>query len=81
MSTKTGKVTQVIGAVVDVQFDGHLPFILNALEVQDHDIRLVLEVSQQLTAALELYYVRVSAISGACRTGFSRIRYSLLLSK
>jgi ATP synthase F1 beta subunit len=48
MSTKTGKVTQVIGAVVDVQFDGHLPFILNALEVQDHDIRLVLEVSQHL---------------------------------
>merc|ERR1719401_2839037 len=48
MSTKTGKVTQVIGAVVDVQFDGHLPFILNSLEVQDHDIRLVLEVSQHL---------------------------------
>ena len=51
MSTKTGKVTQVIGAVVDVQFDGHLPFILNALEVQDHDIRLVLEVSQQSSEA------------------------------
>ena len=48
MSTKTGKVTQVIGAVVDVQFDGHLPYILNALEVQDNDIRLVLEVSQHL---------------------------------
>jgi len=48
MSTKTGKVTQVIGAVVDVQFDGHLPYILNALEVQDNEIRLVLEVSQHL---------------------------------
>merc|ERR1719515_665561 len=43
-----GKVTQVIGAVVDVQFDGHLPYILNALEVQDNEIRLVLEVSQHL---------------------------------
>merc|ERR1719352_768346 len=43
-----GKVTQVIGAVVDVQFDGHLPAILNALEVQDHEIRLVLEVAQHM---------------------------------
>merc|ERR1719258_159282 len=44
----TGKVTAVIGAVVDVQFDGELPPILNALEVEDHDIRLVLEVAQHL---------------------------------
>jgi len=44
----SGKVTQVIGAVVDVQFDGHLPAILNSLEVRGHDIRLVLEVSQHL---------------------------------
>jgi len=44
----TGKVTAVIGAVVDVQFDGEIPPILNALEVQDHDIRLVLEVAQHL---------------------------------
>jgi len=43
-----GKVTQVIGAVVDVQFEGALPRILNALEVQDHPIRLVLEVAQHL---------------------------------
>ena len=48
MSTASGKVTQVIGAVVDVQFDDHLPAILNALEVEDHDIRLVLEVAQHL---------------------------------
>ena len=39
---------QVIGAVVDVQFDGELPPILTALEVEDHDIRLVLEVAQHL---------------------------------
>ena len=38
----------VIGAVVDVQFDGELPAILNALEVQDAGIRLVLEVAQHM---------------------------------
>ncbi|RKO84516.1 P-loop containing nucleoside triphosphate hydrolase protein, partial [Blyttiomyces helicus] len=44
-----GAVRSVIGAVVDVQFeDGKLPAILNALEVQNHDIRLVLEVAQHL---------------------------------
>ncbi|KAJ3223682.1 atp2, beta subunit of the F1 sector of mitochondrial F1F0 ATP synthase [Chytriomyces hyalinus] len=44
-----GKVRSVIGAVVDVQFEsGVLPPILNALEVQNHNIRLVLEVSQHL---------------------------------
>jgi len=35
----------VIGAVVDVQFPGELPNILNALEVEDHSIRIVLEAS------------------------------------
>lgn len=44
----TGKVAQVIGAVVDVQFEGPLPPILNALEVRDFEIRLVLEVAQHL---------------------------------
>jgi F-type H+-transporting ATPase subunit beta len=44
-----GQVRAVIGAVVDVQFDqGALPPILNALEVQNHSTRLVLEVSQHL---------------------------------
>jgi len=47
-SLHTGKVTTVIGAVVDVQFDGHLPAILNSLEVKGHPVRLVLEVSQHL---------------------------------
>jgi ATP synthase F1 beta subunit len=47
-AANTGKITQVIGAVVDVQFDGELPSILNSLEVQDHDIRVVLEVAQHL---------------------------------
>jgi len=43
-----GQISQVIGAVVDVKFDGALPPILNALEVQDHEVRLVLEVAQHL---------------------------------
>merc|ERR1719324_1681315 len=43
-----GKVSQVIGAVVDVQFEGALPPILNALEVQGFEQRLVLEVAQHL---------------------------------
>jgi F-type H+-transporting ATPase subunit beta len=46
--TGTGKISQVIGAVVDVQFDGELPEILNALETKNGDIRLVLEVAQHL---------------------------------
>jgi F-type H+-transporting ATPase subunit beta len=44
----TGKVTQVIGAVVDVQFSGALPRILNALETTNNNQRLVLEVAQHL---------------------------------
>lgn len=43
-----GKVTQVIGAVVDVQFEGGLPAILNALETTNNGKRLVLEVAQHL---------------------------------
>ncbi|MCP5073995.1 MAG: F0F1 ATP synthase subunit beta [Rhodobacteraceae bacterium] len=43
-----GKVTQVIGAVVDVQFEGALPAILNALETDNNGNRLVLEVAQHL---------------------------------
>ena len=49
-----GRITQVIGAVIDVEFDGHLPAILNALETTNVDqrtgdtFRLVLEVAQHL---------------------------------
>ena len=43
-----GEVSQVIGAVVDVKFDGHLPKILNALETTNQGSRLVLEVAQHL---------------------------------
>jgi F-type H+/Na+-transporting ATPase subunit beta len=45
---RNGRVRQVTGAVVDVQFDGPLPAILNALETQNQGNRLVLEVAQHL---------------------------------
>ena len=48
MSKATGKITQVVGVVVDVEFDGHLPAILNALETDNMGNRLVLEVAQHL---------------------------------
>ncbi|MFN3845950.1 MAG: F0F1 ATP synthase subunit beta [Paracoccaceae bacterium] len=43
-----GKVTQVIGAVVDVQFEGELPAILNALITENNGKKLVMEVAQHL---------------------------------
>jgi len=43
-----GRVSQVLGAVVDVQFDGDLPFIQNALTTKLGDLNLVLEVAQEL---------------------------------
>ncbi|MDC3408104.1 F0F1 ATP synthase subunit beta [Candidatus Pelagibacter ubique] len=43
-----GKITQIIGAVVDVKFDGELPEILSALECKNGKNRLVLEVAQHL---------------------------------
>jgi hypothetical protein len=48
MQNKVGRITQVLGAVVDVQFEGELPQILNALHVKHQDGTLVLEVAQQL---------------------------------
>ena len=47
-ANKVGRVRQVMGAVVDVQFDGHLPAILDAVETTNHGSRLVLEVAQHL---------------------------------
>ena len=47
-NTSVGTITQVIGAVVDVQFDGVLPSILNALKVDIADRNLILEVAQHL---------------------------------
>ena len=47
-SNIVGRVTQVMGAVVDVQFDGELPYIQNALHTRIADRTLVLEVAQEL---------------------------------
>jgi F-type H+/Na+-transporting ATPase subunit beta len=55
-----GRITQVIGAVVDVQFEDHLPEILNALETENNGKRLVLEVAQHLGEAT----VRTIAMDG-----------------
>ena len=48
MANAQGKITQVIGAVVDVQFGDHLPEILNALNTDNNGKNLVLEVAQHL---------------------------------
>jgi F-type H+-transporting ATPase subunit beta len=48
MTKNVGHISQVIGAVVDVHFEEHLPQILNALETDNHGHRLVLEVAQHL---------------------------------
>jgi F-type H+-transporting ATPase subunit beta len=48
MAQPVGRVTQVIGPVVDVHFEDHLPPILNALETENQGNRLVLEVAQHL---------------------------------
>src|SRR5437764_7881647 len=47
-ANQTGHITQVIGAVVDVQFEGYVPAILNAIETKNGGNRLVLEVAQHL---------------------------------
>ncbi len=46
--SKTGKITQIIGAVIDVSFDGELPEIFTALEVNNRGNKLILEVAQHL---------------------------------
>jgi F-type H+-transporting ATPase subunit beta len=56
----TGTVTQVTGAVVDVHFDGELPRILTALNVDNHGNRVVLEVAQHLGDSM----VRTVAMDG-----------------
>lgn len=49
-NTKTGKISQIVGVVIDVEFnEGHLPAIYNALEITMDDKTLVLEVAQHLS--------------------------------
>ena len=67
-----GKVTQVIGAVVDVQFEDKLPKILNALEVEvpEGNERLVLEVAQHVSYSGRMHYTIIQSfvkmIVGLC---------------
>ncbi|MBB4121395.1 F0F1 ATP synthase subunit beta [Martelella radicis] len=61
-----GKVTQIIGAVVDVAFDGELPPIMNALETDNHGNRLVLEVAQHL-GENEVRTIAMDATEGLVR--------------
>ena len=60
---KSGKITQVIGAVVDVQFEGDLPEILTALECDNAGNKLILEVAQHLGESS----VRTIAMDNATR--------------
>ncbi len=48
MSKNIGKIKQVIGPVVDVEFEGSLPPILNALHIKENNLKIVLEVAQHL---------------------------------
>jgi F-type H+-transporting ATPase subunit beta len=61
-----GKITQVMGPVVDVQFEGDLPEILNALETTNQGNRLVLEVSQHLGERI-LRTIAMDATEGLVR--------------
>ncbi len=47
-NTSIGRISQVMGAVIDVKFEGTLPAIMNALETENQGQRLVLEVAQHL---------------------------------
>jgi F-type H+-transporting ATPase subunit beta len=78
-----GRISQVIGAVVDVQFDGELPEILNALETDNNGTRLVLEVAQHLgestvrTIAMDATEGLVRGGQGGTDTGKARSRFRL----
>jgi F-type H+-transporting ATPase subunit beta len=61
-----GKITQVLGPVVDVKFEGDLPAILNALECDNHGNRLVLEVAQHL-GETEVRTIAMDATEGLTR--------------
>ena len=69
-SNIVGRVTQVLGAVVDVQFDGELPFIQNALTTKIEDRILVLEVAQELGERT----VRCIAMDSATRNAGDMIK-------
>lgn len=74
----SGRIVAVIGAVVDVQFDEDLPPILNALEVQGRDTRLVLEVAQHLGNYAVLIVVLCLTLAATCVELFIKISNSFI---
>ncbi|MFQ5635901.1 MAG: F0F1 ATP synthase subunit beta, partial [Gammaproteobacteria bacterium] len=68
MANAVGKIQQVIGAVVDVQFEDHLPEILNALETDNKGNRLILEVAQHLGEST-VRTIAMDATEGLVRGG------------
>lgn len=65
--TKTGKITQIVGVVIDIEFStGNLPAIYNALKVQNGEAELTLEVAQHLSES------SVRAISLGSTDGLAR---------
>ena len=72
MANAVGKITQVIGAVVDVQFEDDLPQILNALVTDNNGRKLVLEVAQQIASKrLSKFRRAVRIVSGLLQTVLS----------
>ena len=63
---QTGKISQIIGAVVDVRFEGELPALLNALTVQNGKNKIVLEVAGHLGLS-EVRTIAMSSTDGLSR--------------
>ncbi len=69
VKAKNGKITQVIGVVVDVEFEkGHLPAILDALHIKTQDTTIVLEVAQHLSET-SVRTIALSSTDGLVRGG------------
>ena len=75
MANAKGKISQIIGAVVDVQFDDALPEILNALECDNNGKTLVLEVAQHL-GENTVRAIAMDATEGLVRGQDGQWRYS-----
>jgi F-type H+/Na+-transporting ATPase subunit beta len=74
MTGATGRISQIIGAVVDVSFTGTLPAILSALETENNGNRLVLEVAQHLGESTVLEVAQISANRPFAPSRWTRLR-------
>ena len=75
IANATGRITEVIGAVVDVKFDSYLPPILNALETMNNGNRLVLEVAQHLGENTASFFgAQMSAMDNATRNAGEMVK-------